>query len=164
MEEKWKEIDGFPDYFVSNFGRIKSCKRSKDGKIIKPVLKKGYCHVAIYDKNNKRRCVQVHRIVLKTFNPRNDMDELEVNHKDEVKTNNILSNLEWMTHLENVNYGTGHQRCIEQQKIKVRCVDTGETYNSMREASDTLGINYGNLSSCCSGRLKSVGGLHFEIV
>ena len=120
--------------------------------------------VMMSDDNNKKHYLQVHRVVLKTFNPIENMDNLEVNHKDEIKTNNCLANLEWMTHLENVNYGTGHQRCIETQKMKIKCIENGIVYNSMREASEALNVNYGNISRCCAGKLQSTNGFHFEII
>ena len=165
MEEYWLEIDGFHNYWVSNLGRIKSYRQSKDGIILKQKLsKKGYCLVGMSDNNHKKHVVQVHRIVLKTFNPIENMDHMEVNHKDENKTNNCLYNLEWITHVENVRYGTGSKRAVEPQKMKIKCIENGVVYNSMKEASEELGVNDGNLSSCCSGRLKTVGGLSFEVV
>ena len=165
MDERWLEVDDFHDSWVSDLGRIKSCRRSKDGIILKQRLnKKGYCFVGMSDNNNKKHFVQVHRIVLKTFNPVENMDQLEVNHKDEVKTNNCLSNLEWVTRIENIMYGTGRQRRAESQKMKIKCIQNGIIYDSMKEAVDELGINYGNLSSHCSGRLKSVNGFSFEVI
>lgn len=165
MTEEWKEVDGFSGYFVSNLGRVKSYRQSKDGLVLKQRLsKKGYCVTTMSDDNKKKHCVQVHRIVLKTFNPVDNMDHLEVNHKDENKTNNNLTNLEWVTHLENVRHGTGHQRAVEPQKMKIKCLENGIVYNSMKEASDDLNINYGNISRHCSGRLKTAGGFNFEVI
>ena len=97
-----------------------------------------------------------------TFNPCENSNVLEVNHKDENKQNNHLDNLEWLSHTDNVRYGTGHQRVIEQQKDLIYCVETNTIYSSMREASEATGINYGNISSCCSGRLLTAGGYHWQ--
>ena len=162
MEEIWKDIDGFTGYQVSNFGRIKSLKKPNAPIIMKQQLsRKGYAHVHITADDGSRKSCQVHRLVLKTFNPRPDMDILEVNHIDEDKTNNNLSNLEWNTRTENVNYGTGHDRAVEQQKDKILCIETGIIYNSMREASELTDTNYGNLSRACkTGRLCN--GFHWQ--
>ena len=120
--------------------------------------------ITMSDNNCKKHFMQVHRVVLKTFNPIDNMDSMEVNHKDEDKTNNCLSNLEWTTHAENVRYGTGSQRAVEPQKMRIKCLENGIVYNSMREASEELNISYGNLSRCCSGQLKTVNGLNFEVI
>ena len=161
--EIWKEIPNYPNYCVSNLGRVKSFKRSKEGVLMNPQKnRKGYLYVSLRIPG-KKKCIQIHRAVMIAFRPCKDMEFLEVNHKDEDKENNCLDNLEWVTHIQNVRYGTGHQRAVEKMKRKIRCVDTGAVFNSMREASETLGINYGNLSSCCSGRLKTANGLRFEI-
>ena len=165
MIEEWKEVDGFRGYFVSNLGRIKSHRQCKDGLILKQRLdRKGYCAVMMSDDSCKKHNMKVHRIVLKTFNPVDNMDSLEVNHKDEDKTNNRLENLEWVTHLENVRHGTGHQRATEPQKMKIKCIENGIVYNSMKEVSDDLNISYGDVSRCCSGKLKSTHGFSFEVI
>lgn len=97
-----------------------------------------------------------------TFNPCENSYQLEVNHKDENKQNNHLDNLEWLSHADNVRYGTGSERAHISQKYLIYCVETDTTYSSMREASDKTGINYGNISSCCSGRLLTAGGYHWK--
>ena len=112
MEEIWKDIEGFNGYQVSNLGQIRSFKKSNSPIIMKQQIShKGYCTVHITANDGSRKSCQVHRLVLKTFNPCDDMDSLEVNHIDENKTNNNLNNLEWMTHTENVNHGTACIRC-----------------------------------------------------
>ena len=162
MEEIWKDIDGFNGYQVSNLGRIKSLKKSNVPIIMKQQLtRKGYYNVHITANDGSRKSCQVHRLVLKTFNPCDNMDNLEVNHIDENKTNNCLSNLEWSTRIQNVNHGTGHERAVEPQKDQILCVETGVIYNSMREASELTNTNYGNLSRACkTGRICN--GYHWE--
>lgn len=160
--EIWKEIPMYPGYEISTYGQVRSYKRNRQGYILSQRSdRKGYLHVALNTPNGKKNCT-VHRLVMLTFNPCDNCDKLEVNHKDENKSNNHLDNLEWVTHLENVRYGTGHERAIEQLKYIIRCVETDTIYNSMREASELTGINYGNISSCCSGRLLTAGGYHWE--
>lgn len=160
--ELWKNIVGFDGYQVSSWGRVKSYKTYKSGKMLKiRINDRGYSVVPLR-KNGKKFLKTVHRLVLENFNPIKNMNQLEVNHKDENKQNNSLDNLEWMTHIQNVNYGTAKLRKSKSQSEKVICIDTGIVYDSMRIASETTGINYGNISSACNHRIKTAGGYHWE--
>ena len=161
MLELWKDIIGFDKYQVSSWGRVKSYKRCKSGKILKNTINnRGYSLVPLY-KNGKKYLKSVHRLVLENFNPIENMSQLEVNHKDENKQNNNLDNLEWITHKQNVNYGTAKIRKSTKQSEKIICIDTGIIYDSIRIASETTGINYGNISSACNHRIKTAGGYHW---
>lgn len=100
IEEIWKEIDGYPNYKVSSMGNVKNYK---SGRILKPTAKDGYLSVALYNANG-RKYFFVHRLVACAFIP-NPSDYPEVNHKDEIRSNNCLSNLEWCTSKYNANYG-----------------------------------------------------------
>lgn len=160
--EIWKAVPGYPDYEVSSYGQVRSFKRDKSGYILSQRLdKKGYCHVAFNIPGGKKD-FQTHRLVLLTFCPNENASNLEVNHKDENKQNNHLDNLEWLTHKENVNYGTGKERSSQAQRQPVLCEETGIVYDSLRSASEQTGINAGNISSCCSGRLATAGGYHWK--
>jgi len=118
MTEEWRAVDGYRGlYDVSNHGRIRSYDRivrTKDrcgswttrkmnGKILStPPNNQGkgypYCNLV---KNGKRVSVTVHRLVALTYVPNPD-DKPEVNHKDGNPRNNHFSNLEWVTHKENM--------------------------------------------------------------
>ena len=97
--EIWKPIKNWEDkYEVSNKGRIKN---STTGKILKGDKNNcGYCRISFYDKSRKER-VFIHRLVLMTFSPVDNMENLQVNHIDGNKENNSLENLEWVTQIEN---------------------------------------------------------------
>jgi len=97
MIEEWRSIKDFPDYAVSNFGRVKSIKTNKIRVLSKN--SSGYIKLNLY-KNNKEYLKLVHRLVLKTFGDDNNC--LFVNHKDGNKENNNISNLEWCTRSENM--------------------------------------------------------------
>ena len=161
-QEIWKYIENFPQYQVSNLGRILSLKNPKKPKILKGrITKKGYHQVHLHDINGKSYSKQVHRLVLETFSPKVDMKLLEVNHKDENKLNNNLSNLEWVTHTENVNYGTYSQRKSASQSDTIYCIETQKYYSSMRQASEETGVDYGNISLACSSG-RTAGGYHWK--
>lgn len=160
-EEIWKTIIDFPQYQVSNFGRVMSYKNPKKPILMKGRITKGYKYIHLRDINGKGYSKQLHRLVLETFCPVENMKNLEVNHIDENKLNNNLENLEWLTHEQNVAYGTGRIRAHISQSDQILCVETGIIYNSMREASEQTGTNYGNLSRACkTGRLCN--GFHWE--
>lgn len=109
MDEIWKEIVGYPGYWVSNFGRVKSYNQNKIGKILAPKLNSsGYYQVTIGSKSN-RKILCVHKLVATEFLP-NDLPLTQVNHKDENKHNNNVNNLEWCDSLYNINYGTRNSR------------------------------------------------------
>ena len=166
--EHWKAIAGYEGlYEVSDLGRVKSLWHGKE-KILKPRKQNcGYLNV-ILCKDGHSKTITVHRLVAKAFiaNPNN----LEtVNHKDEVKTNNVADNLEWMSQRDNNNYGTRNKRASEantnnpkrSKQVQMFDKQTGEllaTFPSTMEANRVTGINQGNIWSCCKGKLKSAGG------
>lgn len=66
--------------------------------------KDGYKKVRLSNGDGTRKVFSVHRLVLETFEPNEHSSELQVNHKDGDKTNNRLSNLEWVTCKQNINH------------------------------------------------------------
>ena len=156
--ETFVKIDGFDNYEVSNLGKVRNMKT---GKILKPQPDKdGYLRLGLYE-NNKKKKLFLHRIIATTF-----IDNPEgkpcVNHIDENKLNNDLSNLEWCTVRENIIHGTRTKRVAEKLSQKVIQLDLNDNilnvFKSMRQAERETGIPNGSISSCCNGKLKSAGG------
>lgn len=161
--EIWKDIKGYEGlYQVSNLGKVKRLvgKGCKKERIIKPNLVRGYCQVRL-SKDGTVKPLYLHRIILETFNPVEGMDKLDCNHRDENKENNCLNNLEWLSHKENLNYGTRNERAVSALSKAVRCIDDKKFFSSVKEASRQTGISNGNISQCCNGKRKSAGGKHW---
>lgn len=110
--EIWKDIIDFPNYQISNLGKIKSKEREtnvgiKNQKtrfrkelILKQTIdKRGYSQVILYN-NQKAKHFKVHRLVAEYF-IENINNKPQVNHKDGNKQNNHVNNLEYVTDIEN---------------------------------------------------------------
>lgn len=106
--EEWRPVVGFEGlYEVSNIGRVRSLTRYK--KVIKPIITNtGYFQYQLWH-NGVCRTGLAHRLVAQAFVPNTDNKPI-VNHIDENKLNNSADNLEWVTHVENCNYGTAIAR------------------------------------------------------
>lgn len=94
-----KEIQGYEDkYIITTSGRVKSVKTGKELKLT--LSNTGY-YVVNLSKNKKTTSCLVHRLVAKAFLPNPD-NKPQVNHIDGNKLNNRVSNLEWVSHKENM--------------------------------------------------------------
>lgn len=175
--EEWRDIEGYEGmYQVSTLGRVRSLDRVlgnnhfQQGRMCKLRLKKGgYISVQLC-KNSKHHEKNVHRLVAQAFIPNPD-NKPTVNHIDEDKTNNAVSNLEWATHKENTNYGTGIERRIKSRDYKsirekqiqtnkerglcrkVRQLDLGGNlvaeYESIGDACRATGYDHGGIIQVC---------------
>lgn len=109
LTEEWRPVEGWPDYEVSNLGRIKRVTRyrSKAGAIRKNILLKstGYLAITLTHRSGARKMLLVHRLVAKAFLPPPSSPDMEVNHKDTDRTNPRADNLEWVTRSENRQHG-----------------------------------------------------------
>lgn len=163
-DEIWRDVHGYEGlYKVSNKGNVRSVDRINhigrkySGRMLRSAYDKdGYLQVALC-KNGKMKTKKIHRLVAETFIP-NPNGFSEVNHKDEIKTNNYVENLEWCTRKYNVNYGTAIERIVEKTSKKVRAVNvkTGEVirFKSTAEAQ-RKGYNSGNISLASRGIYKN---------
>ena len=160
--ETFVKIDGFEKYEVSNLGRVRN---AKSGRILKPhLIQSGYLKHSLYG-YDKRENLLLHRILATAF-----IDNPEgkpcVNHIDENKLNNDLSNLEWCTVRENLVHGTRMKRIAEKCFKKVIQLDLNgnvlSEFESMTQAEQETGVFASNISHCCNGRAKSAGGFKWR--
>lgn len=137
MREVWKDIVGYEGlYQVSNLGRVKGLERVvMRGSNFVPVKEKimtlrfnqrGYL-IAHLTKEGVQKQYMTHRLVAQAFisNPEN---KPQVNHINEVKDDNRVENLEWVTAKENINHGTYLERRARSQSKPIKRINiaTGE--------------------------------------
>ena len=188
--EEWRPVVGYEGlYEVSNMGRVKSlertarcglnggCYRTVPERILK--LNKdsnGYLQVNLCKDGKRKNCL-VHGIVAQAF-LENPMGYTEVNHIDEDKTNNCMDNLEWCSRSYNLTYNDrakkvgkkfrGRKQTEEQIKKKSKPVfsvnkESGLImwWKSASEAGRVLDISQSDITQCCKGKYKSMGGFYW---
>lgn len=182
-DEVWKDIPQYEGHYqISNYGRVKSLKRTivdsrgisktVNGKILVAQVKdNGYLQVSLW-RNNKGKMEYVHRLVAMAFIP-NPENKPTVNHKDLDVQNNYVDNLEWATYSENNAYGDRLKRQGKSYKAngktskRVNQYDLDgnyiATYRSMREAERINGISNGSVSLSIK-KGWNMGGYHWEFV
>ena len=163
-----KPIQGFDGYFVTEDGEVYSAHRHKWLK--KSLSRFGYYRVTLY-RQRKPKTVSVHRLVATAFLDNPSGDKVQVNHKNEIKTDNRAENLEWCTCSYNINYGSRNSIVSEKQKANKRSsvgrrveqfdLTSGRVirvWSALREIEEELGIPHGNIASVCNGRRKTRAG------
>lgn len=170
MREKSLDFLGYPNHTITDDGKVFSLNYMHTGKKKEMKQRKGkngYFDVFLYNKVSKRKIFMIHRLVALAFIP-NPYNLPQVNHKDENKQNNNVSNLEWCSKSYNINYGTRNERCCEKQlnrkdqsKPVKQFTKDGvfiKEYPSMMEVERQNGYINSYISSCCKGRRKSAYG------
>ena len=153
-----KEIEGFPKYYIEDDGRVWSEKSNRY--LTLQTTSAGYLYVKLRDSEQKQRLKLIHRLVAEAFIP-NPEGYKEVNHKDEDKTNNQISNLEWCTRIYNINYGTRNKRT--SRAVGMYDKETNQLikeFNSVSDAAKFLDKyeSRNSISKCASGKLKTAFG------
>lgn len=165
QEEVWKNTK-YEGYRVSNIGRVMGIRTENAMKL--NLLKNGYYSVGIIAE--KRKTCYVHRLMAEAFLERIDGKNF-VNHKNGIKTDNRIENLEWCTQKENMKHARdlglayGHLvgvpsmlEATRKPVIKI-CKNTGnviESFNSLNECMRITGLS--SVRYCVVGKQKETGG------
>lgn len=175
MLEIWKDIEGYENkYQVSSLGRIRSLNYHSTGK---PQLISltpdgvGYLRLALW-RGNKESPRRVHRLVAHAFIP-NPSSKPEVNHKNGIKADNRVENLEWCTRQENMTHatkvlgvmsgagGSGGRRSKRVNQISPEGTLI-KTWVSGSQAQKEGGYSASLISLCCNGKLQTYKKLKWQ--
>ncbi len=167
-----RPIVGCYNYYVTRDAKIISTIKH-NGTSIRILkygwIKGGYLTCKLYE-GRKRRQLLVHRMVAQAFIP-NPENLPFINHKDEIKTNNNINNLEWCTRQYNNNYGTKNARSALSHIDGKTCKEVAQIdqngkiikiWISARNASRNGGYSFKNISACCKGEKKSHLGYYWK--
>lgn len=178
MTEEWRDIKGYEgSYQVSNLGRVRSLDRYipsrgyyRKGRIIQPFDNKEYNNTNLnLDRKTKTFCT--HRLVAEVFIPNPDNKPC-INHIDGNKRNNVVSNLEWVTHKENTQHAIklglidvstsaeNGKKSVEVVGIPIICEDSGQVFECIQDAKRVFGSEQFIQESVRSGK-RSHGGKGF---
>lgn len=172
MKEIWKDVVGYEGFYqVSNLGNVKSlsrlvymkrnnCYKTISERILVSTLnKQGYLQVNLSVKG-KRKNKRINRLVAESFIP-NPENKPQVNHIDEIKTKNLLSNLEWATPKENSNHGSKIQNSL---KPIIQSNKNGIELRQFKSATEASlnGFDGTAISKCCNGIIKTHKGFKWS--
>jgi len=175
INEEWRTIPNYNNYEVSNMGRVRSLtreisqlghmqiyKRIMKGKILKPRKQNGGYLVVWLSKDGTSHAVTVHRLVASCFLSK--CEGCDINHKDGDKTNNCLSNLEYVSRSENIKHSYRELCHKKSRSKKVMCLETGAIYASCVDAGDALNISPESIYHALAGRNKTAGKLTWKYI
>ncbi len=171
--ETWKIMELYPKYEVSTEGRVRN---SKTHRIYMQWLgKDGYLRMEMWVDGHKKGML-VHRIVALCY-LENPLNLPEVNHKNKIKTDNRIENLEWVTRQENMNHRNADSQMQEQMRLNglkakewnlkntaksVASYDLEgnllKIYPSLISAERDAGINRKYIRACLKGERLTAGG------
>lgn len=171
-ELKWSPIVDYEGYYeINSLGTVRSIERLVDHPISGKIkCRKRYITTRINNwgyrqlvlsKNGKATTHSLHRLLAKTFIP-NPFNKAEINHKNGIKIDNCLENLEWCTRKENLQhaYQNGLINKSSQRKPVID-ISTGLVFEKVKEAADHFSVSLSTCKNYLNGNRKNITPLRY---
>ena len=156
-DESWRLIPGFPNYIVSDKGRVVNTLRDR---LIKPTERSdGLMQVMLSQRDQytglltDRKAMLVSKLVAMAFLPDYDPDKIVVHISNDRKDNSIY----------NIKMSRTIRRGIWKD-YDILCIETGDKYLTVSEAARDMGLSRQSLSAHINGRGDHAGGYTFKRV
>lgn len=163
VKEIWKTVDGYQYHQVSNLGRARSIdhydKRGHlwKGRILKPMKdSNGYLKVRLCN-GEKSKTFNLHRLILMTFQPLEDYTNMVCDHIDCNRQNNVLTNLRWMTYIDNLKRRNLNTEAYRNKCKIVKVYKNNSLYKefkSIAECADYYNVSPATIISWINGYWK----------
>jgi len=147
----WISLPDFPKYKISRDGRVYSLSQKK---LLRPASNKSYLMVNLRTKCGGRQTISVHQLVARAY-IREIEGKSSVRHKNGIKDDNRVENLEWALQKEIVSKSQNkRKKGVIQMNLGGEEIDR---FSSIKEASDLTGTSYSGISKVCRGVAKVAG-------
>lgn len=157
MKEDWAEVDGYPNYAVSNLGEVHNIKFGREVRARSNA--QGYLRVELSEKGVPKQ-FYVHQLVAQHF-VEGWRPGMHVRHNDENRTNNRADNLS----IRNARIAEEYipqRRGRPPRGRRVQIVETGEVFLSARDAARYIGGDYSSIYRCIRQPWSTHRGYHFK--
>ena len=168
-QEIWKKIENYQNYEISNFGNVR--------KILKQTFTiDGYKSIGLVDEFGKSKTFRVHKLVAEAFIENENIDRTMINHKNSIRYDNNIDNLEWCTAKENSFHAVNvlkrklggnfrHGKIAPNRLPVIQYTLNGievDRYLCIADAAKKFNGTYANISNHIRGKTKTAFGFKWK--